>query len=83
MRGHHDPIAWAATMLIAVAYAHVLFELAAAVLVVAVAVRLLVSPARGGLREPARRALDHRNRVKVVDRPSVNGLDDGPGGPLS
>ena len=33
-------------MLIAVAYAHVLLELAAAVLAVAVAVRLLVSPVR-------------------------------------
>jgi hypothetical protein len=33
-------------LLIAVAYAHVLLELAAAVLAVAVAVRLLVSPAR-------------------------------------
>ena len=36
-------------MLIAVAYAHVLLELAAAVLAVAVAVRLLVSPVRGVL----------------------------------
>jgi hypothetical protein len=33
-------------LVIAVAYAHVLIELAAAVLVVAIAVRLLVSPAR-------------------------------------
>ena len=33
-------------MLIAVAYAHVLLELAAAVLAVAVAVRLLASPVR-------------------------------------
>ena len=38
-------------MLIAVAYVHVLLELAAAVLAVAVAVRLLASPvARRGLR---------------------------------
>jgi len=36
MRGHH-PLGWAATLLIAVAYAHVLLELAAAVLAVAVA----------------------------------------------
>ena len=42
-------------MLIAVAYAHVLLELAAAVLAVAVAVRLLVSPVRGALCERARR----------------------------
>ena len=42
MRGH-NPVGWAATLLIAVAYAHVLLELAGAVLAVAVAVRLLVS----------------------------------------
>jgi hypothetical protein len=29
MRGSHSPVGWAATMLIAVAYAHVLLELAA------------------------------------------------------
>ena len=44
MRGHH-PVGWAATLLIAVAYAHVLLELAAAVLAVAVAMRLLLAPA--------------------------------------
>ena len=44
MRGH-NPVGWAATLLIAVAYAHVLLELAAAVLAVAVAGRLLLSPA--------------------------------------
>jgi len=51
MRGHHNPIGWAATMLIAVADAHVLLELSAAVLAVAVAVavRLLASPVRGVL----------------------------------
>ena len=40
-------------MLIAVAYAHVLLELAAAVLAVAVAVRLLASPVRDVLYERA------------------------------
>jgi hypothetical protein len=45
MRGHH-PGGWAATLLIAVAYAHVLLELAGAVLAVAVALRLLLAPAR-------------------------------------
>ena len=35
MRGRHSPLGWAATLLIAVAYAHVLLELAAAVLAVA------------------------------------------------
>ncbi len=50
MRGH-NPLGWAATLLIAVAYAHVLLELAGAVLAVAVAVRLLVaSPIREALR---------------------------------
>ena len=43
MRGHH-PGGWAATLLIAVAYAHVL-ELAGAVLAVVVAVRPLLAPA--------------------------------------
>ena len=42
----HNPVGWAATLLIAVAYAHVLLELAAGVLAVAVAVRLLVAPTR-------------------------------------
>ena len=56
MRGHHSPVGWAATMLIAVAYAHVLLELAAAVLAIAVAVRLLTSPARELLSERARRS---------------------------
>ena len=43
-------------MLIAVAYAHVLLELAAAVLAVAVAVRLLVSPVRDVARRSGRAA---------------------------
>ena len=38
MRGAgHGPVGWAATLLTAVAYAHVMLELAAAVLAVAVA----------------------------------------------
>jgi hypothetical protein len=45
MRGN-SPVGWVATLLIAVAYAHLLLELAGAVLVVAVAVRLLLAPAR-------------------------------------
>jgi hypothetical protein len=70
MRGQHTPVGWAATMLIAVAYAHVLLELSAAVLAVAVAVRLLVSPARGVLCERARRCriLDRFGQVMVLDR---------------
>ena len=48
MRGH-NPLGWAATLLIAVAYAHVLLELAATVLAVAVAARLLLSPVRTAL----------------------------------
>ena len=72
-------------MLIAVAYAHVLLELSAAVLAVAVAVRLLVSPVRGVLCERARRcrALDRRGQVMVVDRRSVNEVDRRPGGRVS
>jgi hypothetical protein len=53
MRGH-NPVGWAATLLIAVAYAHVLLELATAVLAVVVAARLLLSPARLTRRRRAR-----------------------------
>ncbi len=72
-------------MVIAVAYAHVLLELAAAVLTAAVAVRLLVSPVRGALCERARRrwALDRRGQVMVVDRRSANEADRPPGGRVS
>ena len=61
-------------MLIAVAYAHVLLELSAAVLAVAVAVRLVVSPARDLLAERARRCLvsDRRAEVIAVDRRPAN-----------
>ena len=85
MRGHHNPIGWAATILIAVAYAQVLLELSAAVLAVAVAVRLLASPVRGVLCERARRcrALDRRGQVMVVDRPSASEGDRWPGGRVS
>jgi len=47
--GGHGPLGWAATLLIAVAYAHALPELAAAVLALTVAVRLLTAPARDAL----------------------------------
>ncbi len=61
MRGHHSPLGWAVTVLIAVACAHVLLELAGAVLVVAVALRLLALPARD--------VLSHRaNRCPLFDR---------------
>jgi hypothetical protein len=67
MRGH-NPVGWAATMLIAVAYAHVLLELAAAVLAVAVAVRLvLLAPARDLLcGRPRRCGLPGRHRCEAV-----------------
>jgi hypothetical protein len=82
MRGHHNPTGWAATMLIAVAYAHVLLELAAAVLAVAVAARLLVSPVRDVVGERACRCrlLDRRDQVMVADRGSANEVDRRPGG---
>ena len=72
-------------MLIAVAYVHVLLELAAAVLAVAVAVRLLVSPVRGVLCERVRRCLviHRRPEVMVVDRRSANEVDRRPGGRVS
>jgi hypothetical protein len=85
MRGHHNPIGWAATMLIAVAYAHILLELSAAVLAVAVAVRLLASPVRGALCQRARRCrVPHRRPgVMVVDRRSANQGGRRPGGRVS
>ena len=71
MRGHRNPLGWAATLLIAVAYAHVLLELAAAVLAIAVAVRLLTAPACELLSARARRSgLPGRRRCDavVIDR---------------
>jgi hypothetical protein len=68
MRGH-SPFGWAATLLIAVAYAHVLLKLAAAVLALAVAVRLLVSPARTVMPEAVRR----RRQLDCRSEPSVLG----------
>ena len=54
-------------MLIAVAYAHVLLELAGAMLAVAVAARLLLSPARATLSGRAREVrLGGRRRVTLV-----------------
>ena len=72
-------------MLVAVAYVHVLLELSAAVLAVAVAVRLLVSPVRGLLCEQARRcrALDGRGQVMVVDRRLASEGDRRSGGRVS
>ena len=85
MRAHHNPLAWAATMLLAVAYAHVILELAAAVVGVAVAVRLLVGPARSVLRRPGR-LLPALNRTghgpAGIQRSAVNAtprsVDDSP-----
>jgi hypothetical protein len=68
MRGH-NPVGWAATLLIAVAYAHVLLELAAAVLAVAVAARLLVSPARELIAARRYRRLGRRWAAPVIERP--------------
>jgi hypothetical protein len=77
MRGHHNPIGWATTILLAVAYAHVLLELSAAVLAVAVAVRLLIWPVRGVLCERTRRCMliHRRPEVMVADRRSANEVD--------
>ena len=67
MHGHRTPLSWAATMLIAVAYAHVLLELAAAVLAIAVAVRQLTAPAHELLFARARRnGLPGRRRCDAV-----------------
>ena len=75
MRGH-NPVGWAATLLIAVAYAHVLLELAAAVLGVAVAVRLLVAPTRGLISPRRCRQLGRRwAAAPVVERPPAREPD--------
>jgi hypothetical protein len=68
MRGH-SPVGWAAMLLIAVAYAHVLLELAGTVLAVAVAV-LLLSPASEALRARECRQLGRRRSpvALVVER---------------
>ena len=73
MRGH-NPVGWAATLLIAVAYAHVLLELAAAVLAVAVAARLLLSPARELIGAQRYRRLGRR-WAPVVERPPAREPD--------
>jgi len=85
MRGHHSPIGWSATILIAVAHVHVLLELAAAVLAVAVAVRLLASPVRDVMYERACRCrvIRRRPEVTVADRRSASEVDRGPGGRVS
>ena len=85
MRGHHSPIGWAAAILLVVAYVHVLLELAAGVLAVAVAVRLLVSPVRDVLYERARRrrVIHRRPEVIVADRRSASKVDRGPGSRVS
>ena len=68
-------------MLIAVAYAHVLLELSAAVLAVAIAVRVLVSPVRDVVCARARRCrvIHRRPEVMLVDRRSASEVDRGPG----
>jgi hypothetical protein len=75
MRGH-NPVGWAATLLIAVAYAHVLLELAAAVLGVAVAVRLLVAPTRELISARRYRRLGRRwPAAPLVERPPAREPD--------
>ena len=66
-------------MLIAVVDVHVLLELAAGVLAVAVAVRLLVSPVRDVVRERACRCrvIRRRPEVTVAARRSASEVDRG------
>ena len=84
MRGH-NPAGWAATLLIAVAYAHVLLEIAAAVLAVAVAVRLLLSPASEALRARECRQLGRRRSptALVIERRPASEPDRNPTRPAS
>jgi hypothetical protein len=83
MRGH-NPVGWAATLLIAVASAHVLLELAAGVLAVAVAVRLLVAPTRELIGAQRYRQLGRRWRAAPpVRRPTADESDAGSRRPAS
>lgn len=84
MRGH-NALGWAATLLIAVAYAHVLLELAAAVLAVAVAARLLLSLMRTALCARARecRLPGGRHVALVIDRQPAREPDRHPTRPTS
>ena len=76
MRGH-SPVGWAATLLIAVAYGHVLLELAAAVVAVAVAARLLLSPMRTALCARGRECglPGRRHMAVVIERRSATEPD--------
>ena len=83
MRGH-NPVGWAATLLIAVAYAHVLLTLAAAVLAVAVAVRLLVAPTHELISARRCRQLGRRQwPALVIERRPVSEPDRNPTRPAS
>lgn len=69
MRRHHNPLGWAATLLITVAYTHVILEIAAAILAVAVGVRLLlVSPVRHAISGQHRPLLDRPRFTVVIER---------------
>jgi hypothetical protein len=72
----NNPVGWAATLLIAVAYAHVLLEFAAAVLAVAVAGRLLLSPARELIAARRYGRLGRRWEAEpVIERPPMREPD--------
>ena len=86
MRGHQSsPLGWAATLLIAVTYAHVLLELAAGVLALAVAVRLLLSPVRTALCGRARECglSARRHAALVMERRPARAPDRHPTRPRS
>jgi hypothetical protein len=72
-------------MLIAVAYAHVLLELGGAMLAVAVAARLLLSPVRTALSARARErgVPGHRQVALVIERRPAREPDDRPTVPTS
>ena len=79
-----NPVGWAATLLIAVAYAHVLLELAAGVLPVAVAVRLLVAPTRELIGGRRYRQVGRRwQAAPLVERPTADESDAGTRRPAS
>jgi hypothetical protein len=64
-QGSH-PLGWATVALIVVAYAHVIFEVAAAVLLLVIAARALCSPTPELLaREVRRRVHRHRRRGEI------------------
>jgi hypothetical protein len=71
MRGYHSPWGWAAVILVTVTYAHVILELAVAVLAVAFAARVIMSPAPGVIARRVRRQIHEQRTGRVAQPPAT------------